>query len=491
MALHSIQTPVLAAPLPSLGLSEKKGLLQQYIRSNKGMEAVELVKRNTEILFDLLPNGEYPYSYAIRSRCMPLIDFITRSDISQLLEVKDHQGLTPTDHAMLLGDEEIIAKVMGAKIHRFSKEMACQPLDKKQLGMLIDLVQSVDSIGEKGGMSPLQSAVLKGDIRQANLLYQQTKHRSDLTQDRKNLLHLAVLSKNGGMIDWVLDRQRIDINQPDAQGRTPLHFAMAFFVKEGRNDLVTALLKRGANPLIHSEKCPLTPIQIMAEPFRRRADVLDPMKIPLSEKILCAGIVGSTLFYQYHLNSKVLQKALYFTHWLGLSEHGVIKTFWQWLIVALIGFKFQKIGNYLTMLGVAKSAYKALSVCWRNRHIESPKRMLTRCAVPFLNVFATYGTDGKPLYEKLTACGGMKISNENKDQIGQCILDEFSCDPSNPEGALSDAKQMAQFGSKENIRSNLRDLSKFFHPDQSGTSPVQEKISNCINVLKARGENIP
>ena len=70
-------------------------------------------------------------------------------------------------------------------------------------------------------------AVEKGDLRNAKLIHE--RHGVDAearNPEGKTALHLATQRGYKGLVDWLLDEAKVDVNQPDSKGYRAIHFAI-------------------------------------------------------------------------------------------------------------------------------------------------------------------------------------------------------------------------------------------------------------------------
>ena len=70
-------------------------------------------------------------------------------------------------------------------------------------------------------------AVEEGDLRNAKLIHE--RHGVDAearNPDGKTALHLATQRGYKGLVDWLSDEAKVDVNQPDSKGNRAIHFAI-------------------------------------------------------------------------------------------------------------------------------------------------------------------------------------------------------------------------------------------------------------------------
>jgi ankyrin repeat protein len=94
-------------------------------------------------------------------------------------------------------------------------------------------------------VSPVECAALTGQQRLFNILLGHGAEISALLKRNVPILSRAVIGGNLGIIDTCI-KAGARLDEVDADGRTPIHWAAA----KGKTDLFNQLIKRGANPLV-------------------------------------------------------------------------------------------------------------------------------------------------------------------------------------------------------------------------------------------------
>jgi len=70
-------------------------------------------------------------------------------------------------------------------------------------------------------------AVEEGDLRNAKLIHERHGVDAEAREPKgKTALHLATQRGYKGLVDWLLDEAKVDVNQPDSKGNRAIHFAI-------------------------------------------------------------------------------------------------------------------------------------------------------------------------------------------------------------------------------------------------------------------------
>ncbi len=104
------------------------------------------------------------------------------------------------------------------------------------------------------GYTPLQLACLEGALQVVEALFEKVNVNSDKL-DSKKLLHLAVQSGNGDLVEYLLD-QGLNINAQNESEKTPLHLAFLYFSFQRNYKrwlIIKLLLKRSADYTIRDQ----------------------------------------------------------------------------------------------------------------------------------------------------------------------------------------------------------------------------------------------
>lgn len=376
--------------------------LQQAIDNGNLEKTAEIVAMDA-VANNVLPNGELPIVFAIRKKNLEMIKLLLDSGKVDLLK-KDDQGLSPMDHAVMVGDNEIAATVFTYKIGRsFDATKKLVNTDAKLQGYCVEFEKAVNAWKTIDlTSSPFHQAAFMGDIEKLKELTASTKDLDAYQQYGLTPLHCAILGENldavefllqaGARIDVLTPRGHsalhfaaltgkrellelcvesgLDLNKPESTGYTPLHFAMV------QEQLFNAqyLIEKGANPLL-ADIHGVSSLAIGTALANQRALDRDPLKIDFHQTLMFSGLLlswvaaqgfledadslmgyGALMMYVASLgvmlkntNSK-LHTGVALVADVALSSIPGVN-------VAYNAFKSYKVG---------KAALDSLSSCWRN-----------------------------------------------------------------------------------------------------------------------------
>ena len=249
-------------------------------------------QRNTVLELPRLPNGQWPLHQAIRSGQPQIAAFLIENGVDPSL--KDEQGLSAIDLAFLIGDRNLIVKVLGTQIGNEVLEARHQIQSEDTAAYLSRFRKEIDQIAsfkdkplplhcsisyegllngtpwlartDENGFLPLHYAAIRNDIQGIEVLansslavsgiYYPSKEQTGpvLTANGASPLHLAAAS---GSVETILRLIELgfDPNQPNALGQTPLHYAaigdqlLAFKALASKGARVHLLDKEGLSPL--------------------------------------------------------------------------------------------------------------------------------------------------------------------------------------------------------------------------------------------------
>lgn len=344
--------------------TEQKGVnLEQAIKEGNSELIASLVAADT--INEPMANGELPLHFAVRQGGDEAV-------IKTLLEagaqpsIKDYQGETAIDHAILLNRDaiarQLISHQIGAtldqatdSLHAGAAQLSLSALEAKK-----DILTSLEKT------YPQQYAVLQGVPPTAADLQL-------LTKERLTLLHLAVLKNDVAMVQSLLDNG-VNLNAVDNKGNTAAHYAA---IHSGDTKVLTALIKAGADPTLLNQKG----VSVVGL-FGAASHSHDPMKLSHSQALM---FFSTVLFYagQYAMASDPQNGSDYTDLILGSGlvlslasfAHQFASTEGTWKKAALITLTFSGLsmipGVDICMqawqtANIAGAAFAGLKSCWNN-----------------------------------------------------------------------------------------------------------------------------
>ena len=288
--------------------------------------------------------------------------------------LKDYQGLSAIDHAVLQDDEQILLLFLGQQVAS-DFEAADAELNSASASQSLDAilarVQEIVSGENDHNLTPLQEAVLKGDTEAlASLLEAGHGIQDTVLPGNISLLHLAAMGNSPKVIN-ILVQHGADFSVKDNAGRTPLHFAAA----NANGQLFSALVKAGAE-IRAKEENGVSAVATLGAAAHRR----DPLNISHAQALMfvattlqCAVALGQ---YAGVLGSGLGPVYLALTFAANWSEFTGLLTdrdkSWK-KAVALIGMivassrpGIRTLLQAWSTYHVASAAFKGLNACYNN-----------------------------------------------------------------------------------------------------------------------------
>ncbi len=255
------------------------GSLQRAIDERRA-DVVQKLLKESDLAKRPLPNGEMPFHYAVRQGNLQLVQAMLKANADPY--VKDAQGLTAIDHAMIASHRTIVGYLLGHQIGTIFHSALYDEMPLEQRGAIQNLLSSIEHLRSEAivhkipelhaaarrgdlesvklllnpqdlspydsfGMTPLHHAILSGKKEVAQWIIEQggPKIVEIQTFHHKSLLHLASIGGHPDLIRWLKETYSQDLNALDWKGKNPLHYAMAL------EDLSTAkaLIQMGGDPL--------------------------------------------------------------------------------------------------------------------------------------------------------------------------------------------------------------------------------------------------
>lgn len=196
-----------------------------------------------------LPNGELPLHFAVRKNKPDVV--ITLLTHGADTEKKDYQGLTAIEHAVLLQNEEMVARILGHKIGASLEDVQGQIACKGTASHAARLKQKVQLI------SYVNRRTLDQDKKNAyegrpELLQSETLGRegnAHLIDDKGfSLIHYAILGGHADLVEGLVQQFAIDVNTVNKEGDSLLHFAAI----SGSSEVIEKLIALGAGPNVRN-----------------------------------------------------------------------------------------------------------------------------------------------------------------------------------------------------------------------------------------------
>lgn len=445
--------------------------LQNALRRDDADLAFKILKTKGSIQ-DKLPNGQTPLVYAIRSGSYRIVERCLQ-EFSINFSIRDRQKLTLFDHAMLTKDPKMIALVLGAAIGKRDIPQSAllrsaNPADLQQMetekqryrsipvsglpplcqaAYLGELTALNNALANEGvdvnapfsplGLTPLHFAALGGHTKAIELLLKNGAKLDCLTVDGKNPLHFAAIKGHAGVLKSLLESAQmnvLDVNVPDAQGKTPLHYA----IFSENLDAARLLVQKGADPLIPTMQT--TPFAILLHRSKKNSEQRDPLK-------LAGGTVFNSLVYGSAVGLNSAAEALlsgkkpgakaqieriftpgwnrvsaaWIAHTIGLGASALPAVSNAPFIRSLFGtvgslavcggsyfmYPSVKVGLQAWQLyTVGKAAMEGLKTCWENRHLEI-LRPLRNAGLHLFNAAAATGGLAYGLAEAMETQGAV------------------------------------------------------------------------------------
>lgn len=401
--------------------------LQRAIREDDAKQALAILALNK---MSALPNGEMPLIYAIRCGSYETVKtLLDRAGLD--ISAKDHQNLTPIDHAFLSQDQTMIRLVLQSALGvkhpniegldlLYQDELSSIrenfvlfrniPIAKMPpafqsayLGELEEIKKftkskDFDVNAQMGslGITPLHLAVLGGREAIVKHLLQAGAKKLPLN-DGQTLLHLAVVSGNANLVRLFLETaERMDPNLPNQKGATPLHYAMLVQNTEVRQ----LLIQKGATPFIQTMKT--TPYAIFTAALKEAALLRNPLAkdwSTLLSSMIYGGAASLGLSADYwmspmmHTASQIgylapacLTMGTFFQQKLrgSMLAQGALSGIG--MLFSLFPNEVKIAANLLPLYSTGVSAVNGLAACWRNRHVERFFPLLFHAGLHMFNV---------------------------------------------------------------------------------------------------------
>lgn len=219
--LSDLEVKVSAEIDPKSGL----GKLFKTVKDNNISDAHTIIKENgAQLISKNDPRGYSPFHRAIEHAHHEMVDFLLQEnkDLANIA-CDDDKGYTPL----------CLAAKGGTHNHILCMNLLCVAGDD------IDCKT-------KSGLTPLQVAVMHGQLQTAKELIRRGANKQILDKHGSTLLHLAAEVGDVALINYLIDDAKLAVNAQDKKGLTPLCKA----ARGGKINAVENLLLKGSDPKI-------------------------------------------------------------------------------------------------------------------------------------------------------------------------------------------------------------------------------------------------
>lgn len=387
----------LLIPLQNISLDFQNAIKQG------NTDLIQKLLSNGFLVDNPLPNGELPLHFAVRENKPDIVLALLEQNANP--EIKDFQGLTAIDHAALMGNEGILASILGKKIGKDLKEIQEQIKSKGSAAHVNQLKSKIEKIStvnvekltplskaayegnldqlthlsiansvndfDANGLAPIHYAILNNRKEAVNLLIKLGSRVDMLTRDGNSLLHFAALSGSKEILTDLINL-KIDINHRNSTGTTALHYASA----KDNLTVVELLVKNRANPYLNDNQG-MSPLALIGTSAFQR----DPLALSKAQAILFTTTVLFWLSATAESTGWMSSEAAFFVTVgsyvaANFAEFAILFTnlnkTWK-KVLALSGFfilpgipplniGFQAWNTY----HVARSAFEGLKKSWNN-----------------------------------------------------------------------------------------------------------------------------
>lgn len=201
--------------------------LQNGIKQNN----ISLVKQviSKETINHPLPNGELPLHFAVLTGApQEMVTALLEQGADP--EIKDHQQLSAIDHTVLMKNESMLANILGYKIGKELKDVQEQIKCKGSAAHVNRLIAKIEenSVVDLQNLSPAAKAAYQGNMDE---LASVANHVNHVDANGLTPLHYAILGNQQAAFEKLIELgAKNDVINP--QGDSLLHFAAISGSKE-------------------------------------------------------------------------------------------------------------------------------------------------------------------------------------------------------------------------------------------------------------------
>ncbi len=229
------------------------------------------------------------------------------------------------------------------------------------------------------GMTPLHYAALGGHLEAVKFLVSTGISLQTKDIEGHSILHFAVLSRSTDLLNYLIQKSPLLLNQGNFKGETPLHFAAT----QKDYGIIKYLIKSGADPLKKDLKGvgSLTVLWKMIEtrdPLNINLVELIPAILFLARLLIISypffnqGPESLTTEFQKHLSLMALDRYSLLTN--------ICMFFWNISGLDSSDIAIQPLSIYEAACG-SIPAFKNLKACWANKESRDVKKIIASALV--------------------------------------------------------------------------------------------------------------
>lgn len=156
------------------------------------------------------------------------------------VEIDIHMWITPLYLAVECGHLEVVQQLVSHKCH-ISPDIGILAAQVGNAAVVEELIANCEQLRNERLM--LFWAALNGMKDVVEVLVQCGMDASGSVGDGMTALHCAAMRGSAEVVEWLVEKGGVQINEVTEEGMTALHFA----VEQGRREVVEYLVKKGAD----------------------------------------------------------------------------------------------------------------------------------------------------------------------------------------------------------------------------------------------------